>query len=254
MLTFIVRPPSEALARCELSELERQPIDITQALAQHRAYCHQVAVLGGRIVELAPEPTLPDAVFVEDVAVVLDELAILTRPGVASRRPEVAAIAEVLEPFRSLVRIEPPATLEGGDVLAVDRTLYVGLSGRTNQAGCEQLRWAVRPHGYQVVSLQPQGCLHLKTACTYLGQETFLLNPRWVDPQPLTARQFIEVHPDEPYGANTLPLGDTVLMPNGFPRTTERVRRAGFRVQTLDVSELQKAEAGLTCMSLRFDA
>jgi dimethylargininase len=254
MLTFIVRPPTEALARCELSELERRPIDVAQAQDQHRAYCRQAAALGVRIVELAPEPGLPDAVFVEDVAVVLDELAVLTRPGVVSRRPEVAVMAEVLASFRPLVQLEPPATLEGGDVLRVDRVLYVGLSGRSNRAGVDQLARAVRPCGYQVVAIRPQGCLHFKTACTYLGQKTFLLNPQWIEPARLRADIIIEVDPTEPYGANTLPIGDTILMPSAYPRTCQRVRRAGFCVQTLDVSELQKAEAGLTCMSLRFDA
>lgn len=197
---------------------------------------------------------MPDSVFVEDVAVVLDELAVITRPGAASRQTETASVAEALSAFRPLKFIQPPATLEGGDVMRVDRTLYAGLTARTNLAGIEQLRTIVAPHGYEVRTVEAAGCLHLKTACAYLGAQMMLVNRRWINVQPLARFDLIDAPDDEPWAANTLTIGAKVLMADGFPQTRVLLEERGFDVLTIDISELQKAEAGVTCMSVIFKA
>lgn len=250
----LVRPPSDALARCQLSHLERVPIDTGLAHTQHNAYAMLLRSLGADVIALPPEPDLPDAVFVEDVAVVLDEIAIATNPGAASRRPEVDSVAQALAPFRTLAHMRSPATLDGGDVLLDRMTLYVGRSGRTNDSGIEQLRDIVAPHGYEVVAVPTTGCLHLKSACTAPAPGVFLLNSAWIDPAPLLADRIVHVHPDEPRAANTFRVGDSIIMADCFPRTREALAGLGLDVRTADLSELQKAEAGGSCMSLIFRA
>ncbi|MGD8279471.1 MAG: arginine deiminase-related protein [Gemmatimonadota bacterium] len=250
----IVRPPDAALARCQLTHLERVPIDTRLARAQHDAYAALLRKLGARVVELEPEPELPDAVFVEDVAIVLDEIAILTCPGAESRRPEVESVAHALATFRTLAPVRPPGTLDGGDVLLDRNTLYVGRSGRTNDTGIRQLRDIVAPFGYQVLAVPLAGCLHLKSACTAPAPGLFLLNPDWIDPQRFHGDRCIHVHPDEPRAANTFRIGDVVVMADAFPRTRQALVDFGLDVRTTDLSELQKAEAGGSCMSLVFRA
>jgi dimethylargininase len=250
----IVRPPTPAIALCELTHIERQPIAVERALAQHHDYTALIRRLGADVITLPPEPDLPDAVFVEDVAVVLDELAILTNPGAPSRRAEVAGVAAALEPHRALFAIRDPATLDGGDVIVAGRAIRVGLSGRSNRAGIEQLREIVEPHGYRVRSEAVHGCLHLKSACTWLGGGAWLVNPDWVDPASFGPGPVLPVHPSEPRAANTFRVGDAVVMAGGFPATRELLERHGFTIHTVDLSELQKAEAGGSCMSLIFRA
>jgi len=255
MLTAITRAVSPGLADCELTFLARQQIDVAKAIEQHRRYEERLAQLGvQKIVQLPPDADLPDSVFVEDTAIVLDELAVITRPGAASRQAETALVAEALSIYRPLRFIQPPATIEGGDVMRVDRTFYVSLSPRTNQAGIDQLRAFVEPHGYRVEIIEVTGCLHLKSACTRIGRRSILANRAWINVQPLSQYTLIDVHKDEPWAANTLVIGDTVLMAEGFPRTRTTLEDRGFNTQTIDISELQKAEAGLTCMSVFFES
>ncbi len=254
MLTAITRAVSPAIGRCELEYLERTPIDVAQAAAQHRAYEQCLADLGLRVISLPAEPDLPDSVFVEDPALVLDEVAVMTRMGAASRREEARTLAEALAPFRPLVHLTAPATLEGGDVMRIDRTLFVGASARTNQAGLEQLAAALAPHGYRVVPVPVRGCLHLKSACTYLGEKMILAHRSWIDMAPLAGYRVVDVAPTEPGAGNTLTVNGTVLVPSAFPETAGILEKLGLPVRTLDISELMKAEAALTCSSLIFDA
>jgi dimethylargininase len=248
----ILRGVSPSIARCELTYLRREPIDLDRAVAQHDAYAALMRDLGLEVVEIRADAALPDCCFVEDVAVVLDGLALLTRPGAESRRGEVPAVEEVLARFRPLARIEPPATLEGGDVLTVGRTLFVGRSPRTNAAGVDQLRALVEPLGYRVVPVPVIGCLHLKSAVTALDDEHVLANTAWIDPAPLREMEIIPVAPEEPGAANVLRVHETVVAHPGFPRTLERMAERGYDVRSLDVSEFLKAEAALTCKSLLF--
>jgi dimethylargininase len=246
----LTRAVSPTLAACELTHLAREPIDAGRAAAQHAAYERALESLGCRVVRLPPLPDQPDAVFVEDAAVVLDELAIVTRPGAASRRAETASVAEALRAHRPIARIEPPSTLDGGDVLRIDRTLYVGLSSRSDPAGHEGLAALVRPHGYRVVSVPLQGCLHLKSAVTQVAGDAVLLDLVCVDAAPFRHLRTIVTDPEEPLAANALRLPGGVLYAAAFPRTAERLARAGVRVLAVDVSELAKAEGGVTCCSI----
>jgi dimethylargininase len=201
---------------------------------------------------LPAAPNMPDGVFVEDPAIVLDEIAVITRMGALSRRGEQDSLARALAKYRELRHIVEPGTLEGGDVMRVGKTLYVGYSRRTNVAGIQQLATMLHPLGYFVVPVEVRGCLHLKSACCYLGEDTVLANQTWMDPDALCGLKLLDV--PEPRGANVLRIGDTVLMPATFPRTCELLERSGFRVRRIDNSELLKAEAGVTCTSLIFEA
>jgi dimethylargininase len=248
----ITREVSPSLGDCELTYVTRSPIDIDKADAQHSAYQRTLASLGCRVLTLEAEPALPDAVFVEDVAVVLDEVAVMTRPGAPSRRAEGASIAELLRRYRPLRTIEVPGTLDGGDVLRVGRTLYVGQSGRSNAEGIAQLANTIAEFGYRVQMVPIRGCLHLKSAVTAVREDTLLMQPAWVDASSFPGLNVIEVDPTEEHAANVLRIGDSVVMPACFPRTEQRLRDAGVDVVTVDVSELQKAEGAITCCSLVF--
>jgi dimethylargininase len=252
MLIALTREVSPAIADCELEFLDRQPIDLARAVEQHRQYQACLAELGARVETLPAEPDFPDSVFVEDPAIVLDETAVITCMGAPSRRGEGRTLAQALAKYRELRRIEEPATVEGGDVMRIGKILYVGYSRRTNVAGIQQLSALLHPLGYFVVPVEVRGCLHLKSACCYIGEDTVLANRAWMDPDALCSLKILDV--PEPRGANALRIGETVLMPAVFPRTCEMLERSGFRVRTIDNSELLKAEAGVTCTSLLFDA
>jgi dimethylargininase len=252
MLAAITRAVSPAIVTCELTFVERQPIDLDKARDQHRAYEQLLEKLGARVISLPAEPTLPDSMFVEDPAIVLDELAVILPLGTASRRPEAASLAKALSPFRKLVYLAAPGMMEGGDVLRIGRTLYVGLTTRTNAEGIRQLTAILAPHGYQVFAVPVTGCLHLKSAVTHLGKNSLLANRAWFDTTPFAIYDWIDVAPTEPHAANALALANTVIFPASFPQTREKIESAGFQVTPLDISELQKAESGLTCSSLLF--
>ncbi|MFI4920794.1 MAG: dimethylarginine dimethylaminohydrolase family protein [Gammaproteobacteria bacterium] len=248
----VTREVSAAIQRCELSYLPRTEIDLGLARAQHRAYEEALASLGCRVRRLPELPEQPDSVFVEDTAVVLDELAVITRPGAGSRRDETASMAAVLGEYRTLVRIAASGTLDGGDVLSIGRILYVGLSARSNREGASQLAAAVAPHGYRVITLEPKGCLHLKTAATLVAPGLVLINPAWVDRRAFEDMDCVEVDPAEPHGANAVLIGQNVIYPASFPRTRERLRGRALEVVSVDMSETEKAEGGVTCCSLIF--
>ena len=249
-LLAIVRPVSDAMQRCELTHLDRAPIDVALARRQHAEYVATLARLGCTVHELPPAHHLPDAVFVEDTAVVLDEVAVLTRPGATSRRQEVPAMSAALARWRSCVAIEAPGTLDGGDVLRVGRTLYVGGTPRSSAEGAAQLAAAVAPHGYRVEVVPVRGCLHLTSAVTLVAPDTLLVNPDWVDPAHWPTLRRIDVDPGEPQAANALEIGGRVVMPASFPRTQARLSSAGLEVVPVDASEVQKAEGGVTCCSV----
>ena len=254
MFTAITRAVSPAIVNCELTFVTRQPIDLAKAEAQHRAYQQLLGKCGARVISLPAEPALPDSMFVEDPAIVLPELAVIFPLGTESRRAEAASIAQALSKFRKLAYLTLPGTAEGGDILQVGRRIFAGLSRRTNSEGIRQLVAILAPHGYQVISVEVTGCLHLKSAVTCIGRNTLLANRAWFDTKPFAGFEWIDVDPQEPHAANALPIHDTVIFPASFPRTAARLERAGFHVSRLDISELQKAESGLTCSSLLFDA
>jgi dimethylargininase len=246
----ITRRPGADLARGELTHLPRTPIDIDRAEGQHHAYRAAIAALGLAIVDLPALDDHPDAVFVEDGLIALPEVFVLCRPGADSRAGEVATLASATPDDRPVRRLGPPARLDGGDVLRIGRTLFVGRSGRTNAAAVEQLAAILAPFGYGVEAVALAGALHLKTAVTAPDDETLLYNPAWVDPAAFGSRRRIEVAPDEPFAANVLPLAGRLFVQAAHPATGDRLASAGFDVLPIDTSELAKAEAGLTCMSV----
>ena len=254
MKIAITRQVSAALGDCLLTHQDRQPIDVELARRQHASYERLLGELGYEVRSLPEEPDLPDSVFVEDTAVVLDEAAVVTRPGAAERRAEVASVAAALAaslgPHRPLLTIGAPATLDGGDVLRLGRVLWVGLTSRTDEAGIGQLRDLVTPFGYRVEPAPVAGCLHLKSAVTEVAEGTVLLNPAMVDPRLFAGLRRIEVDPAEPMAANALRAGDAVILPAHHPRTRRRLERAGLDVRPVDATEVAKAEGGVTCCSL----
>jgi dimethylargininase len=248
--TALTREVSPEIGRCELTFLERERISFVRAQEQHDRYCELLQELGLGVIRIPAAPGCPDSCFIEDVAVVLDEVAILTRMGAESRRPESQGVAAALVPYRRIVEMGSPATLDGGDVLRIGRKLFVGLSARTNAAGLSFVEEVAEPLGYAVNRADPQGCLHLKSAVTALDEARVLINPNWLNPAALSGLETIRVPPEEPWAANVLKVGDQILVHAGFERTIRLLEAHGFCVAPLDISEFLKAEGGLTCKSV----
>jgi dimethylargininase len=244
--------PSPNMQSCERTFVGQTAIDHALAERQHATYCEALKAHGARVVTVNVNRELPDCCFIEDTAVVLDEVAILASMGAESRRLEAGRIEGILREYRDVVRIERPATIEGGDVLRVGRKLFVGQSCRTNIAGIRALNDLAKRFGYTVVSVPVRGCLHLKTACTALPDGRLLVNSAWIDAAVLAGEALIEVPRDEPWGANIALLGDRVLAAATHSQTTEIICELGFGVNTIDISEFSKAEGGVTCLSILF--
>jgi dimethylargininase len=246
--------PSPSLAQCQLTYVAPAPIDYGRAVQQHEAYCQMLRRAGSDVRTLDVNHDLPDSVFIEDTAVVLDEVALLASMGASTRRAEPAGIEPELRRYREVERVEPPATLEGGDVLRIGRTLLVGLSSRTNAAGVEALQRIGRRFGYDVRPVPVGRCLHLKSACAALPDGRLLVNPDWMDSRAFREFDVVRVPIAEPDGANLLLLGTRVCLPLAHPQTAELVRQLGFEAETVDISEFAKAEGCVTCLSLLFTA
>jgi dimethylargininase len=245
----LVRSPGSRLAEGIVSHIERTPVNVDLARQQHAAYVAALTSQGWSPVQVAPDDGHPDAVFVEDTVVVVDDLAVLTLPGAPQRRGEVTGTAEAVAGLGlRTARIEPPGTLEGGDVLQVGRTVYVGRGDRTNGEGIRQLRAILRPLGRVVVPVRLGAVLHLKSAVTALPDGTLLGLPHLIDTEPLPA---LRVAPEEP-GAHVVPLGDdgTVLLAASAPETAAWLDDLGFDVVTVDIGEFEKLEGCVTCLSV----
>jgi dimethylargininase len=250
MLTAFTRPVTAAIARCELTHLERIAIDLDVARAQHRSYERALEEAGCVVQRIDADPEWPDAVFIEDTAVVLDEVAIIARPGAASRRAEIDGVERALARYRTATRIEPPGTLDGGDVLCIGRQILVGCSTRTNPSAVARLGSLARGFGYQVRPIAVSGCLHLKSAVTAVTDDTLLVNREWIPDAGLDGFELIDVDPAEPFAANVLRAGDRLIHGAAFPRTRERLERRGHAVIPVELTELAKAEGAVTCCSL----
>ena len=250
----ITRPVSKTIAHCELTHLAREPIDYARAVEQHEAYEAALSALGCQIVRVPAAHDLPDAVFVEDIAVVLDEIAVMTRPGAVVRRGESDAVEKVVARYRETVGIDMPGTLDGGDVLCVGKQLFVGRSSRTNGAGIAQLRALVSDYGYEVHAVDLRGCLHLKSAVTLVADDTLLGNAAMADRAAFGDLRWLDVDPEEPHATNALRVGDGVVYSDAYPRTAARLRAhleaQDMSLSLVDVSEIIKAEGGVTCCSL----
>lgn len=270
MMTSLIaftRAVPRSIDRCELTHLARTPIDYGRAVEQHAAYEDALRRAGCRVHRLPDAPADPDSVFVEDTAVVFDDLAVIARPGAASRRGEVEATAAALRPHRLLAFIEEPATLDGGDVLVTPGRVFVGISGRTNLAGADRLASLIAPLGFEVIPVRVGGCLHLKSAVTPLSDGAgrlrpadlppeggsclpLLINPSWVDRASVRGFDLIEVDPAEPAAANVLAINGYVICAEEHPRTRARLEARGFAMLPVPAGELAKAEGGVTCCSV----
>lgn len=250
MAIAITRHISPRFEECEITHIERTPIDLDRARSQHQEYVEALKELGCEVIELPAEPDLPDSVFVEDTAFILPEVAVITRPGANSRKPETESIARALSPHIKLVRVREPATVDGGDVLVLGKNIYVGLSTRSNPQAIEQLNELLAEHGYLVTGVQMHDCLHLKSAVTRVDDKTLLINKNWVDTEHFENFDLLEVDPSEPSAANCLPVGDAIIFPTAFPRTCEKLAGKGYKIRPVDLSELAKAEGAVTCCSL----
>lgn len=258
MLMATTREVSPAIQNCELTHVPRTPIDLERARAQHAEYEWALVEAGCTVRRLHATDEMPDSVFIEDIAIVLDEVAVVTRPGAESRRAEIPGVIDALTRvqnlnFRPMLMIDEPGTVDGGDVLAVNRQVFVGKSLRTNAAGVDQLRMILGRADYSVVAVPVTGCLHLKSAVTQVAPDTLLINRKWAPADVFAGFDLIDVHPDEAYAANALMVGERVIYPTTFPRTRERLEQRGIRIRAVDVSELQKAEGAVTCCSLIFN-
>jgi len=236
-----------------LSFQERQPIDYERAVQQHTNYCLMLKELGIDVIELSNNFTYPDSTFIEDTAVVMDEIAILCNMGVASRRGEVSGIEPELAQYRSIKKIGPPATLEGGDVLRIGIKFFVGLTKRTNREGVRAFKQLMKPLNYEVVPVEVRNGLHLKSVCTSLDDETLLAKPEWFDIKPFRGLRMIVIPDTEAAAANCLRINNTICIHAGFYKTINLLLSKSYQIKTVDISELLKAEAGLTCSSIIFD-
>lgn len=250
MRVALTRAVSDAFEDCQLTHRVRERIDLSAARAQHAQYEDALAQAGCRIRRLPPLPHMPDAVFVEDTVVVLDEIAIMARPGASSRRLEVASVANAIEAYRPIAYVNPPGTLDGGDVLRVGRRLFVGLSSRTNLAGAAMLERIAEPHGYEVVRIVVDKCLHLKSAATALDDRTILVNPALIDPSAFGELEVLVSSPSETEAANVLAIGDFLICSQGHPRTQALLERLERPVIPISLSEISKAEGAVTCCSI----
>ncbi len=250
MLIAITREVNAGLGNCELTFSPRTSINVDLAMHQHQQYQLALSSLGCEIVTLLTMPALRDSVFIEDTALVLNEIAVLCRPGAESRRGEVAGVEGVLMEYRPIEAIQPPGTLDGGDLLVVGRSIYAGLSTRSNRSGIEQLRDITGGHGYSVEMVEMAECLHLKSAVSEVAPGVLLINPEWVAMTAFANHELIRVDNEEPHAANALLIGQNLIYPSSFPRTAEKLVSQGIDLTFVDVSELQKAEGAVTCCSL----
>jgi dimethylargininase len=250
MTVAITRKISPRFNECEVTHINRTPIDLDIARAQHQEYVNTLKKFGCQVIELPAEADLPDSVFVEDVAFILPEVAVITCPGADSRKPETTSIIQALAPYRALVHITEPATVDGGDVLVLGKKIYVGKSTRSNSAAIRQIQELLNKYEYKVTGVQMHDCLHLKTAVTQVDENTLLINPKWVDSFPFKDFDRIEVDPSEPFAANCLSVNNQIIFPTAFPKTRAKLEARGYKIQAVTVDELAKAEGGVTCCSL----
>ena len=250
MAIAITRQVSPRFNECEITHIDRSPINLQIARIQHQAYVQALKELGCEVIELSAEADLPDSVFVEDTAFILPEAAVITRPGADSRKPETESIAGALASLMKLIHVRKPATVDGGDVLVLGKKIYMGLSTRSNPAAIHQLNELLQEYGYQVMGVTLHDCLHLKSAVTRVDQRTLLINKNWVDSDHFLDFDLIEVDATEPYAANCLSIEGSIIFPTAFPKTRAKLEARGYPVRLLDVSELAKAEGAVTCCSL----
>jgi dimethylargininase len=251
-LVAITHLPSPKLDDGQRTYVGRDAVDMRRALRQHEQYQNALRKCGATVLTLDANRDLPDCVFVEDTAIVLDEVAVMMSMGAESRRNEPAAIEAALRAYRPIDRVALPATIDGGDVVRSGRSLYVGLSPRTNAAGISALRDVVARYGYTVTAIPVHSCLHLKTACSALPDGRFLVNREWIDVSALAGNDLVPVPEGEPWAGDVLVIDSNVILADTFPETAALLADCGFNPIPVNVSEFAKVEGGVTCLSLVF--
>jgi len=252
-LVAVTNVPSPLLYLGVRTFADEAAVDYAIAVRQHEQYRDALQRCGCRVISLEVNRDHPDSVFVEDTALVLDEVANMMSPGATSRRDEPRAIEATLREYRTVVCVEPPATIDGGDIVRSGERLYVGESQRTNPAGIAALTALSRTYGYEVASIPVFGCLHLKSACSALPDGRFLVNADWIDVSPLPSDRLLHVPHSEPWAGDVLVIGERIIVSDAFPETIELLEGQGWEVVPVGVSEFAKVEGGVTCLSLVFD-
>lgn len=247
----ITRLPADSVAQ-GLTTADAGLPDPERTRAQFRAYVDILLQLGLTVTTLPAQNAYPDAHFVEDTAVLMPELAVLTNPGAPSRRGEVQTIAPLVSRFRHAVQMGPNAHMDGGDVLMVDKHFFVGLTSRTNEAGVREFRAAVERFGYTVDAVEVAAGLHLKSIVNYVGRNTLILSQSSAHLPVFKGFKHIVLDPAEEYAGNTLWINDTLITPSGYPDTLRQLQGLGLPIIQTDTSEIRKMDGGLTCLSLRF--
>jgi dimethylargininase len=249
----VVRGVPDTYNKCVRTFSPLQKINVELAGKQHKAYCRALENMGLKLIKISADNSLPDCVFVEDPAIVYKGKAIICRMGVESRVGEVEGVRETLSRHvKTLTEIKPPATIEGGDLLRVRDDLFVGLSARTNMAGIDQLRAILKNEKCNVTPVKVRNILHLKSACSYIGNDYVVISPGYFDLGAFSQFKLIRLPREEAYAANCLAVNDTVFVIKGYPRTKKMIEKEGFVTEELDVSEFKKGEGSLTCLSIIF--
>ena len=246
----LTRPPGRSYTECLSCHPLRNTVNLSLAKKQHAAYCLALRELGLEVITLEPDDSHPDACFVEDTAVVHGQRALVCRMGAESRRGEEGAVEDVLRDYFSVRRAATPATVEGGDVVHLENKLISGISQRTNKEGVTQMATWLEVDVDRVIDPE---IMHLKSYVTYLGRNTAIASQRLSKHQALAGLSVIEVPDEEAYAADTLAVGDAVIMPAGMPKSEALVRKAGFEVVPFDVSEFEKCDGAVTCLSILFE-
>jgi dimethylargininase len=231
---------------------DKQKIDVALAKQQHQQYSRTLSSLGIKLIRIEADDTLPDCCFTEDTVIVFDDYAIITIPGATSRIPETIEIEKTLSPLKTIVHIKKPGTIDGGDVLKIGKIFFIGNSARTNEEGIRQVASVIKHKGYQVIPVKIWNTLHLKSVCTYLGNGCIILAEGYLDEKVFSEYDKIIVPKEEEYSANCLVVNGSVLIPKGFPKTKKLIENKGFPIIELEMSEIEKAEGALTCLSVIF--
>ncbi|MDY6801260.1 MAG: arginine deiminase-related protein [Bacteroidota bacterium] len=247
----IVKRPAKTFAHGITTSNLGKP-DYTLALKQHDAYCEALIKCGLKLTTLEADPDFPDSCFVEDTAVVTNDFGVITRPGDKTRLGETTAIEKALKPFLNLHYIEEPGTLDGGDIMQAENKFYIGLSGRTNLAGAKQLSTILEEYNFDLYTIPVCNMLHFKTGVNYLGDNNIILHQSFCSADDLASYNQIIIDTKEEYAANSLRINDYVLVPAGFPKTKAAIENLGYKTIELELSEFQKMDGGLSCLSLRF--
>jgi len=250
--TAIVRIPGTSMVD-GLSTAGLGTPDFAKALLQHAAYVNTLEDCGLKVVVLEKNEQFPDSTFIEDIALLTSECAIITRPGAPSRMGETEEIRPVLENYHiHIEEIQHPGTVEAGDIMMVGSHFYIGLSARTNADGAQQVIEHLQKYGMTGSVVELEKVLHLKTGIAYLEKNNLLACGEFLKTEAFRDFNILEIDPDESYAANSVWVNDCVLIPKGYPKARETIKKAGYLIREVDVSEFQKLDGGLSCLSLRF--